>query len=103
MIPVLVLGEVEWFLRRHSGGAAWTTLIDDAADGLYQIAPPEEADLTRAAELERQYADLGLGIVDASVIALCERLGETKVATLDHRHFSVVRPLHCERLELLPG
>jgi predicted nucleic acid-binding protein len=41
--------------------------------------------------------------VDASVIALCERLGETSVATLDHRHFTVVRPRHCPRLTLLPS
>lgn len=33
-------------------------------------------------------------MVDAAVIAVCERLGETKVATLDRRHFSVVRPRH---------
>jgi predicted nucleic acid-binding protein len=49
------------------------------------------------------YPKLGLGLVDASVIALAERLGETKVATLDRRRFSVVRPRHCEHLELLPG
>jgi uncharacterized protein len=37
------------------------------------------------------------------VLALCERLGETKVATLDRRDFSVVRPNHCESLDLLPA
>ncbi|MFN2569475.1 MAG: hypothetical protein ABR564_07730 [Candidatus Dormibacteria bacterium] len=42
-------------------------------------------------------------LVDASVIALCERLGETKVATLDHRNFSLVPPHHCDNLELLPA
>jgi hypothetical protein len=55
----------------------------------------------RAAQLDVQYADLGLGFVDASVIATCETLGETKVATLDRRH--VVRPRHCDALTLLPG
>lgn len=57
-----------------------------------------------SARLEEQYADLGLGFVDASVIALCERLGEPKVvATLDHRDFSVVVPRHVPALELLPS
>jgi hypothetical protein len=37
-----------------------------------------------------------------SEIALCERLGETKVATLDRRAFAVVRPRHCDALRLLP-
>ncbi|MGH8933182.1 MAG: hypothetical protein ACRDZO_21765 [Egibacteraceae bacterium] len=58
--------------------------------------------MSRAAELETQYESLRLGFVDASVIALCERLGETKVATLDKRDFSVVRPRHCDSLRLLP-
>jgi hypothetical protein len=40
--------------------------------------------------------------VDASVLALVERLGEDKLATLDHRHFSVIRPAHVEALALLP-
>jgi hypothetical protein len=49
------------------------------------------------------YEDLDLGLVDTCTIALCERLGETAVATLDRRHFSVVRPRHCTHLELLPN
>jgi hypothetical protein len=48
------------------------------------------------------YADLGLGFVDAAVIAACERLGEPKVATLDRRDFSVIVPRHVPALELLP-
>ena len=56
----------------------------------------------RAAQLEREYADLDLGFVDASVISLCERLEEEKVATLDPRDFSLVRPRHCHALPLLP-
>jgi hypothetical protein len=48
------------------------------------------------------YADLPLGTVDASVIALTERLALPAVATLDHRHFTVVRPRHISALTLLP-
>lgn len=54
------------------------------------------------AELVEQYADLPLGTTDASVIALAERLNITEVATLDRRHFTVVRPRHVEALILLP-
>jgi hypothetical protein len=41
-------------------------------------------------------------VIDASVLALVERLGESKLATLDHRHFGVLRPTHIEALQLLP-
>jgi predicted nucleic acid-binding protein len=49
-----------------------------------------------------QYADLPLGVVDAAVVATAERLGVTEVATLDRRHFTVVRPRHTPTLTLLP-
>lgn len=62
----------------------------------------DDTERLRAVALGRRYADLDLGFVDAAVIAVCESLGETKVATLDRRHFGVVRPAHCERLRLLP-
>lgn len=71
--------------------------------GAYRVVWPDETDLVRAASLEVEYRDLRLGFVDASVIVTCESLGEHKVATIDHRHFSVVRPRHCEALTLLPG
>jgi len=51
----------------------------------------------------RTYADLRVGFVDAAVLAVVERLRQTKLATLDHRHFSVMRPRHVDALELLPG
>ena len=41
-----------------------------------------------------------LGTVDASVVAAAERLGITAIATLDRRHFSVVRPRHVEAFAL---
>ena len=58
--------------------------------------------LVRAGELVERYRDLPLGLVDATVIAATEMLGEPKVATLDRRHFSVVRPAHVETLAILP-
>ena len=51
----------------------------------------------------RTYADLRVGFVDAAVLAIVERLREPKLATLDHRHFSVMRPRHVDALELLPA
>lgn len=53
-------------------------------------------------ELVLRYQDLPLGTVDASVVAVAERLGVREVMTLDRRHFSVVRPLHVPAFALLP-
>ncbi|HET6859230.1 MAG TPA: hypothetical protein VFH94_19350 [Streptomyces sp.] len=48
------------------------------------------------------YADFPLGTVDASVVAVAERLGLQEVATIDRRHFSAVRPKHVRALTLVP-
>ena len=56
----------------------------------------------RAAELVEQYSDLPLGTADAIVIAIAERFRAVNIATLDRRHFSVVRPSHAAAFTLLP-
>jgi predicted nucleic acid-binding protein len=69
----------------------------------FTVVEPTDADLGRAAELVLTYADLPLGGTDGLVVAAAERLGLTTVATLDRRHFSVVRPLHADdSFELVP-
>jgi len=60
------------------------------------------SDYERVAELMRTYADLEVRFVDCAVLAVTDRLGEPKLATLDHRHFGTMRPRHTEALALLP-
>jgi predicted nucleic acid-binding protein len=52
--------------------------------------------------MAEQYADLPLGTTDAAVITIAERLDIAEVATLDRRHFTVVRPRHANAFTLLP-
>jgi predicted nucleic acid-binding protein len=103
VVPSHVLVELDYWLRKRRATRIWEEFAKDVRDGAYRLHHPDDADLLRAAELEIQYVSLDLGLVDASVIVACERLGETKVATLDHRHFAVVRPRHCDALTLLPA
>jgi len=49
-----------------------------------------------------RYADADIGLVDAAVMAVVERLDEPKLATLDRRHFALIRPRHRETIALLP-
>jgi predicted nucleic acid-binding protein len=102
LVPSPVLVEVDYWLVKLGGVSVWTNFVADITRGAYLIAHPTDVDLARAAELEQTYEDLDLGLVDACTVTLCERFGETKVATLDRRHFSVVRPRHCSHLTLLP-
>jgi len=99
--PTLV--EVDYWIRKRLQPEVWSIFVEDIRRGAYRLEHLTGEDLKRVAELQADYEDLDLGMVDAAVIAICEKLGESKVATLDRRHFGVVRPRHCERLQLLPG
>lgn len=102
LIPTLVLAELDYWCQARLGGDAWLVLLDDVLTGAYRVEHPTGADLHRCRELQSTYADLRLGVVDSSIIALAERLKEPKLATLDRRHFGVVRPRHVASFELLP-
>jgi predicted nucleic acid-binding protein len=102
VVPALVVTEVACFLGDRIGHAAERAFSRSVRDGELVVDPVEPADWVRIAELVDEYADLPLGIVDASVVAACERLGASTLATLDRRHFAVVRPRHVSALTLLP-
>ena len=88
-MPRLVLAEVDYFLRDE--GSAMQVFMQDLARGAFTHAPPSVGQLARAMEVDRRFADLGLGLVDGSVVALAESLGVRRLATRDMRHFAAVR------------
>lgn len=102
LVPITVVPEVCHFLNGRPGPRVELAFVRALAQGELTVEPVTAADLERAAGLMETYLDLPLGFVDASVVALAERLGITKVATLDHRHFRVVRPRHTPGFELFP-
>ena len=102
VLPEPLLVEIGYMLGSRAGATAEADFLRDVADGLYTIESMMLADIARAADLVEKYADLPLGTADTCVIALAERLGITRVATLDRRHFSVVKPKHISAFTLLP-
>jgi predicted nucleic acid-binding protein len=100
VIPALVIAEVCYLVGRRLGASAEAEFLRSLAD--HDIEAPHMQDWDRMAALVEQYADFPLGAVDASVVALAERLGTDVVVTLDRRHFGAVRPLHREAFRLLP-
>lgn len=101
-IPAPVLTELEWLLTGRRRFEAFLTILDAVETGAVDIADLTVADYVRVRELCRRYRDLDLGVVDASVIAIAERYEETTIATLDRRHFAVVRPRHVTSFTLVP-
>jgi uncharacterized protein len=87
--PALVLAEVDYVLRDER--PAMNAFMDDLVRGAFTYAPPAVDQLTRSMEIDRRYRDLGLGLVDASVVVLAEDLGIRRLATRDVRHFAAAR------------
>jgi hypothetical protein len=103
VIPAPVLVEVDYWIHQRLTPGVLVALLADIESGAYRVADLEHSDYTRVRELCDRYADADIGFVDAAVLAVVERLGETKLATLDRRHFSLLRPRHRESIDLLPA
>lgn len=103
IIPAPVLVEVDYWISTRLHPGVLVALLDDIEDGAYRVEDPALTDYRRIRELCDRYADADIGFVDAAVMAIVERLDEPKLATLDRRHFSIVRPAHRDAIDLLPG
>jgi len=103
VIPAPVLVEVDYWIQQRLNPGVLVALLADIEAGAYVVADLVREDYTRIRELCDRYADADIGFVDAAVLAIVERFGESKLATLDRRHFGLLRPRHLESIELLPA
>ena len=90
ILPAAVIPEVDWLLGQRLGARSQLTFYEGITEGYYLVADLPRASYARIAELNRQFADVELGFVDAAVIATAEALGLTRIATTDRRHFDPV-------------
>jgi len=102
VLPSPVLVEIDYWIHTRLWPSIFIDLLDDINRGVFDIVELEPSDYQRVRDLCDQYADADIGFVDAAVLAIVERLREPKLATLDRRHFSVLRPRHISALTLLP-
>jgi uncharacterized protein len=102
VVPAPVLSEVDWLCGRLHRDV-FTLILGQIETGALVVEDLLPEDYRRVGELLTAYADLHVGFVDAAVLAIVERLREPKLATLDDRHFAVMRPRHVDALELLPA
>ena len=88
IVPSLVLAEVDWHLRKRREDMG--RLLKEVTQGAYAYEPMTFDDVERAAQVDRKFGDLRLGIVDASIVALAERLDVRRILTID-ADFAAVR------------
>ena len=102
LLSPFVLAELDYLLMRQIGRRAQAALLDEVARGAYQLEPFGAADVARAKEVVEQYADLEIGLADASIVVLARRHAVTEVLTLDQRHFRAMRIERRKRFKVLP-
>jgi uncharacterized protein len=103
LVPPTVLAEAGYLIGAWGGNKAEAEFLASVGSaGRFTLTDLVSSDVLRMRELIARYADLRIGTTDASLIAIAERLGIVDVATIDRRHFTVVRPNHTESFTLLP-
>jgi uncharacterized protein len=90
VLPWAILPEVDYVASSRLGLDVARAFREDLASGAFAVEWGGGEDLVRALELDGQYGDLALGLVDGVVMAMAERLGAEAIATLDLRDFGAV-------------
>jgi predicted nucleic acid-binding protein len=101
-LPQTTLTEVAYLLRREAGALSVASFLVRLPYTKFVVAALEPVDIQRTAELLRVYVDSRVDFVDASIAAFAERLGITRLLTLDRRDFQIIRPAHTNSFELFP-
>jgi predicted nucleic acid-binding protein len=102
-LPAPTLGEIDYLLRVRLGNPALLRFLADIQESAFVVEPVTMADLRRCAALIAKYGDLDVGLSDASVVAVAERLGTDRILTVDQRAFRVIRSARGRPFDLLPA
>ena len=103
LLSPFVLAELDYLLLGRVGAQAERALLDEVAAGAYDLVPFGPEEVAEAAGLIGRYAELEIGLADASVAVIAAAAGTTRLLTLDERHFRALRPLWGDAFTLLPA
>ena len=100
LVPDAVVAEVDYLVRTHVSTAAARRFLDALVGGVHQRVALPPSLFARATNIDQLYADLNLGIADASVMALAGATG-SPILTFDFRDFRAAPPLDGGAWELV--
>jgi predicted nucleic acid-binding protein len=102
LLPQTVLNEVAYLIGTRAGSEYLIQFLRGLPQSHFTLVEVDQPILDRTADLLVKYADSRLDFVDATIIALAERINSNTIFTLDRRDFHLVKPSHCDRFTLLP-
>ena len=89
LLSPFVLAELDYLVSRRIGQQAELLLLEDVSIGAYTLEPFGSVEIARARHIIADYADMDIGLADASIVVLAERYSHFDVLTLDE-HFRVL-------------
>jgi predicted nucleic acid-binding protein len=102
VLSPFVLAELDYLVATRVGHAAQIALLEEVARGAYRLDPFSAEDADRAKRIMQQYADLRIGLADASVVVLAQRHRTLDLLCTDERHFRALRGPGGKPFRLLP-
>jgi predicted nucleic acid-binding protein len=102
LVPTTVMTETAWLIESRLGPSAEAAFLRSIHQGELTRVDLTTQDWGRVIDMVEQYADLELGTVDASIVAVAERLEIEVIATLNRSDFAVVQPSHVAAFDLVP-
>lgn len=103
LLSPFVLAELDDLISTRVSTTAARAFLDQVATGVYRLEPMGADDVAAACQVIDRYADLGLGLADASLVVLADRHRTFDVLTLDERHFRAVRGPGGRPFRILPA
>jgi hypothetical protein len=101
-VPSPVVPEVCYLLSENLGADVELEFVRSLATQEFIVEHFTVDDLKRAVEILEKYQDAEFGMVDATVMAMAERMKIKTILTIDRRDLSLFRPRHCDAFTLVP-
>jgi predicted nucleic acid-binding protein len=101
LLSPLILAETDYLVAKRLGRHAERNFLADVTDKVYRLVGFGDEDMESATDLVNTYADMDIGISDASVAVVAGRYRTVDLLSVDG-HFRTIKPLWGTAFRLLP-
>ena len=102
VVSPYVVAELDYLVATRHGVDEELAVLEELAGGAWDLVAFDAEGLRQARAIIAIYRDQEIGVADASIVVLAERYRTRTIASLDHRHFDVLRSLDGRSFDVLP-
>ena len=103
ILPGPVPEQVDALLSAHAGPRARRGFFEDLVARRFQVERLTSRDVAQIEQIEREYAELELGLAEKAIVIVAARVRCTRIVTFDEQPFRAIRPLYGDAFTLLPA